>query len=143
MRFLQQLVVQQTGPSCTKPCTGLRRQTVGAQLRRATVNLQPDHFCCPAKRCAPPPLQARAKSLSMSKSAVTELEASKELLDAERKEIGRARRPVWVIVAVVVTAIMFVWPLLTLPASEALCAITPVLHLPSHCGHVSCFAPVG
>ena len=79
----------------------------------------------------------------MSKSAVTELEASKELLDAERKEIARARRPVWVIVAVVVTAVMFVWPLLTLPASEALCAMVALLHLPSHCGHVSCLAPVG
>ena len=75
----------------------------------------------------------------MSKSAVTALEASQELLEAERKEIGRARRPVWVIVAVVVTAVMFVWPLLTLPASEALrattplllCATMPLLHLPS------------
>ena len=79
----------------------------------------------------------------MSKSQVTELEASQELLDAERKEIGRARRPVWAIVAVVVTLIMFVWPLLTLPASKALCAMMPLLHLPSPCRHVSCFAPAG
>ena len=79
----------------------------------------------------------------MSKSAVTELEASKELLDAERKEIRRARRPVWAIVAVVVTAVMFVWPLLTLPASEALRAVMPLLYALSPCQHVSCFAPVG
>ena len=79
----------------------------------------------------------------MSKSAVTELEASKELLDAERKEIRRARRPVWVIVAVVVTAVMFVWPLLTLPASEALCAGQCPAISAQPPRFVSCVVPVG
>jgi hypothetical protein len=61
-------------------------------------------------------LQARAKSLSMSRSQVADVEASKAEAEEEAKRIVRLRKPCWIIVGVGFFLAMFVWPLLTLPA---------------------------